>query len=50
MTDSNGLLADRNEAALVLIDLQERLVAVMDERERVLAGAVRLGSSRRTGV
>jgi len=42
MTDSNGLLADRNEAALVLIDLQERLVAVMDERERVLAGAVRL--------
>lgn len=33
---------DRHDAALVLIDLQERLAAVMSERERVVANCLHL--------
>lgn len=42
MEDQGGTLAARQHAVLVLVDLQERLAAVMPERERVLAAAVRL--------
>ncbi len=42
MDDRNSTLARREDAVLVLVDMQERLSAAMDARERVLAASVRL--------
>lgn len=38
----HGLLVERDAFALVVIDIQERLAAAMDERERVVGAASRL--------
>jgi nicotinamidase-related amidase len=37
-----GFLIDREEAVLVVVDVQERLAAVMDQREKVMANCRRL--------
>lgn len=37
-----GFLIDRSEAVLVVVDVQERLAAVMDQREKVSANCRRL--------
>lgn len=37
-----GFLIDRSEAVLVVVDVQERLAAVMDQREKVMSNCRRL--------
>lgn len=37
-----GFLIDRSEAVLVVVDVQERLTAVMDQREKVMTNCRRL--------
>ena len=37
-----GFSIDRKEAVLVVVDVQERLAAVMDERQKVIANCRRL--------
>lgn len=38
----HAALADRDDLVLVVVDIQERLAAAMDERERVLSATARL--------
>lgn len=43
--NGSGMLVERDKAVLVLVDMQERLTAVMADRERVLAASVRLAKT-----
>ena len=42
MNDRDGLLAERDDAVLVLVDMQERLAVAMADRASVLAASARL--------